>query len=139
MPISLEDAATRALVTVMSGLNLRQQVISNNLANLDTPGFKSSEVSFAHQLAAITGEGEPGAYRTLQLVSTDAGHLVATEVALAAEIETRRNTSQRVDGNNVDIEKEMESLSETMLHYQTSARLLNRRLAILKNVVTGGR
>jgi flagellar basal-body rod protein FlgB len=139
MPITLEDAATRTLASAMSGLNLRQRVIGNNLANLDTPGFKASEVNFAEQLARASGTDVGGGSETLLLVGTDARHLGASEQALVAEIETKRTTSQRVDGNNVDIEKEMEQLSETMIHYQTSARLLSRRLATLKTVITGGR
>jgi flagellar basal-body rod protein FlgB len=139
MPITLEDAATRTLVSAMSGLNLRQRVIGNNLANIDTPGFKVSEVNFAEQLAAASSAGAPNGAQKLLLVGTDARHLGGSEQAVTAEIETKRNTSQRVDGNNVDIEKEMEQLSETMIHYQTSARLLSRRLATLRTVITGGR
>jgi flagellar basal-body rod protein FlgB len=123
----------------MSGLNLRQQVIGNNLANLNTPGFKASEVDFAAQLAQASGDlaGDAAGGGKLLLVGTDARHSGGSEQAVTAEIETKRTTSQRVDGNNVDIEKEMEQLAETMIHYQTSARLLSRRLSTLQTVITG--
>jgi len=48
--ITLEDRTTKALVTALNGLTARQRAISNNLANVDTPGFKASDVSFARQL-----------------------------------------------------------------------------------------
>ena len=56
MPAPLNgDMAMRVLQLALDGLSLRQQAISNNIANVDTPGFRASEVSFEGQLRRLLG------------------------------------------------------------------------------------
>jgi flagellar basal-body rod protein FlgB len=133
--IQLEDAPMRALATALNGLATRQSVIANNLANIDTPGFKASEVNFAQQLSDATQAGSG-----LQLVSTNPQHLSGTSTASsdAVEITLSNNSSERLDGNNVDSEQEMESLSETVLQYEAAARVVSLRMGMLRNVINGG-
>jgi len=133
--IRIDDQATRALVAAMDGLSLRQRVISNNLANVDTPGFKASDVSFEQQLARSLNP-EPG----LAMQTTHAGHLSTPAASPAgAQVTTRQSTSQRLDGNNVDLEREMVYLTETVLHFQAVSRVISRRLATLRTVINEGR
>ena len=132
--IRVEDNTTRALISALDGLSARQRTISNNIANVDTPGFKASDVSFARQLENVDNVG-----RKLQMTVTDSQHLSAAGLSEETEVFTRKDTSQRVDGNNVDVEKEMAYLAETSLHYQTVTRLVSRRLAGLRTVINEGR
>jgi flagellar basal-body rod protein FlgB len=132
--ISLEDSATRSLVTALDGLATRQRTINNNIANIDTPGFKASDVSFAKQLGQAL-ESSSG----LQMVFTNQNHITSASPSQDAEIVTRSDTSQRLDGNNVDIEKEMTYLTETILQYQTAAKMVSYRLSMLRTVISEGR
>ena len=133
--ISIGDRTTQGLVSALDGLSTRQRVINNNIANINTPGFKASEVSFAGQLAQAMDDSS-----TLKLKSTDPGHLGESEDStVSAQISTQTGTTQRLDGNNVDLEKEMVSLSETVLQYQTVSRLVSRRLAMTRTVIYEGK
>jgi flagellar basal-body rod protein FlgB len=132
--LSLTDSATSALVSALDGLSVRQRVIGNNLANIDTPGFKSSDVSFARHLNNAVQAGSQ-----LSLTETDGNHLQAENTGDGVDIITRTDTTHRLDGNNVDIDKEMEYLSETTIHYQAASRMVTRRLAGIRSVINDGR
>jgi flagellar basal-body rod protein FlgB len=133
--ITLEDRSTRALIAAMDGLSERQRAIGNNLANVNTPGFKASDVSFARQLENALGTSGAG----LSMVTTDAQHQGGVGQTGGADVVTRKDTSQRLDGNNVDMEKEMVYLTETTLHYQAVAQITSRKLAMLRTAINEGR
>ena len=132
--ITLQDRTTKALVTALDGLTTRQRVIGNNVANIDTPGFKASDVSFAKQLdkALESGQG-------LKMVTTNPQHLTGAPESENVQLITRSDTSQRLDGNNVDIDKEMADLAETVIHFQAAAQIMSRRLSLLRTVINEGR
>lgn len=132
--ITLEDRTTKALVTALNGLTARQRAISNNLANVDTPGFKASDVSFARQLDKAL-EANQG----LKMVTTHPQHLVEPSSPENMQLITRSDTSHRLDGNNVDIDKEMSYLAETVIHFQAAAQVVSRRLNLLRTVINEGR
>lgn len=113
-----------ALRIALRGLSLRQRVIANNVANVDTPGFKASEVSFEDELRRA-------------LESRRAPH--AALMAVAPEIDEVTGTTVRADGNNVDVERELLLLTETSLRYGAVARTLSGRLALLQTILTDGR
>jgi len=56
--IHMGDRTTQSLVSALDGLSTRQRVINNNIANINTPGFKASEVSFAGQLSQAMDDGK---------------------------------------------------------------------------------
>ncbi len=132
--ITLEDRTTKALVTALNGLTARQRAISNNLANVDTPGFKASDVSFARQLDKAL-EANQG----LKMVTTHPQHLSEPSSPENMQLISRSDTSHRLDGNNVDIDKEMSYLAETVIHFQAAARVVSRRLSLLRTVINEGR
>ena len=144
--IEIVDGATRVAVTALDGLALRQSVIGNNLANLNTPNFKAADVTFARALDQAVAAAEPKAPNAigapLALSQTAEGHLPGMSPLspkVGPEIVTREGTTHRLDGNNVDAEKEMADLTETMLHYQTATRVVTRRLAGMRTVINEGR
>src|SRR6266545_599088 len=96
------DLTTRLLEKALDGLSLRQQAISNNVANVDTPNFKATEVSFEEDLhAALRRQPSPD---TLDLRVGDARHIGAQEPVDVNSISPRAQqlltTSMRNDGNN---------------------------------------
>ena len=130
----------QTLQAALSGLAARQRVISDNVANVDTPGFKSSSVQFEQALKAALGqEGE----RPRVLMLTSVGNSVPqpddASFATTPKLTTSMATSQRADGNNVDIDQEMIQLAETNLTYNALAQVTNSRIQLLRTVVNDGR
>jgi flagellar basal-body rod protein FlgB len=116
----------RYLRAAMSGLAARQRAIANNVANVDTPGFKATEVRFEDALKNAVARGNSSA-------SIDQTSLNA---AVSRTTPLDRTTS-RADGNNVDIDREMELLGEANLNYSAMTQVMSTRLGILRNVING--
>ena len=119
------DAYIRA---ALSGLAARQRTIANNVANVDTPNFKASEVRFEDTLKSAMQTARPG-----QTPDPAALKAAVTRTTL------NDATATRADGNNVDIDREMELLGETNLTYSALTQAMSTRLGILRNVINGGR
>jgi flagellar basal-body rod protein FlgB len=120
---SSSDGYIRA---ALGGLSARQRAIANNVANVDTPNFKASEVRFEDALK-----------RAMQ---TNRGGTVANQSALNASVSRGSlidATSTRGDGNNVDIEREMQMLGEANLTYSALTQVMSTRLGILRNIING--
>ncbi len=121
----------------LSGASLRQNILSNNLANANTPNFKRSDVSFASELMA-----SPSSSGRLPLYRTHNQHLqrrLDGQMAQGFSIHQDTQTVMRNDGNNVDVDREMVMVMENQLHYQAMADVANRRLSQLRNVIGEGR
>ncbi|MBP3781214.1 MAG: flagellar basal body rod protein FlgB [Selenomonas sp.] len=121
----------------MSAANLRQEVISNNIANVNTPHFKRSAVNFEDLLAKELHLDDDG--RRLEIVRTHDRHLpIPIHGKVHAVIEEDQTTTMRVDDNNVDIDIEMATLSKNQLYYNAMATQLGGYMTKLKNVITSG-
>jgi flagellar basal-body rod protein FlgB len=121
------DTALRVATTALDGLSLRQQAISRNLANVDTPGYQAQTVNFAETLNRLTQkEG------TLPLATTSALHQTRAAQAAGFSLEARPGGSFRADQNNVDIDVEMTDLSETGIQYQALTQAISQKLLGLK-------
>jgi len=112
---------------VLTALSTRQAVLANNIANVNTPGFKRSDVDFA---AVFDGAMRRMSKKDDSTASSDTSR---------PRIIQDRSTSMRNDGNNVDIEREMALLAETTIRYNTLAEYLSRRLRIIQTAVSDGR
>ena len=128
------------LSNALRASDLEHQVIAHNLANLDTPGFKRSEVLFQNTLAAALKAQADGGDQ-LQGTRTNAAHLPIGDVASPADVQgravVRAETSLRPDGNNVDIDAEMTRLSENTVLYQALAQLVKMKMTELRGVIRG--
>ena len=122
--MELFDVTERALEVALHGNELRQQVISNNLANVNTPGFKRSDVEFGHQLA-----------EALQF-SPDSPSAVG---GVTPVVQQDNVSTMRVDGNNVDVDREATYLAETQLHFQTLMAVVTKNMQTMSSIITGAR
>jgi len=125
---------TKTLGILEKGLDasaLRQRVLADNVANVDTPGFKRSDVDFA----AVLAEAQAAAPGELPLRATSPKHLPGAEQVQPTAAVTDSSTTLRNDGNNVDIEQEMAKVAENSLYYSGVARALSAQLAVLRMVV----
>ena len=116
---------------------VRNSVIRNNIANVETPGFKSSEVVFESLVAQALGgtgfEGRKTRDRHMDIGS--AGGLGS----ISPQIMQVRDTSMRMDENNVDIEAENANLAQNSIQYNTLMLKLNSELNRIRLAVTEGR
>lgn len=120
----------------LTGLSRRQQAISSNVANIDTPGYRRREISFEAALRQeIAASGGGGA-----LARTDPRHFPAHGSAsdLSAASRSRDVVASRNDANNVDIDEEMMLMVETQLRYQALSQSIGTRLGTLRAVIRGG-
>ena len=135
MAISIfNDLALHAVSFALDGLSLRQRVTAQNIANVDTPGYKALQVDFETQLnRVLRGQSDD----RFPIATTDGQHIsnqLSSETELI-DIE-RRASNLRNDGNNVDIDVEMTMLAETVLRYQALTQLAGSKLSLLKNIVS---
>jgi flagellar basal-body rod protein FlgB len=139
MDLIRNDLATQALSKALDGLSLRAQTIANNVANVDTPNFKSSEVAFEQDLQAALSRRSDG----LPLATTNARHLSDGSSLTLDAVQPRAvpllSTSMRNDGNNVDIDRQMAQLAETQLSFQAATQLLNTKFQQLKLAIWEGK
>ncbi len=101
---------------------LRQQVISNNIANVNTPGYKRREVKFEELLAESLKQRDG-----------------VIEKLPDAEVVTVNDTTIKEDGNNVDIDKEYIEQYRTQTQYEYLSRSIADEFLKLRLVLTEGR
>jgi len=132
-----DSAPVNLLEQALAGSSLRHKAISNNIANINTPGYKRQEVSFESELAALvdTKQSQP----TAQLTRTHSNHLLLNAVAPDAyHIRTVNDTSLRTDGNNVDVDAEMAAMTKNSIFYNTVAQRINGYYTNIKLAIKGG-
>lgn len=123
------DISTVTAKAALNGLSLRQQAISRNIANIDTPGYQAETVDFQSTLARLGGDsGE------LPLIITNQAHLTPAESQPAFAVSLRPGGSYRADQNNVDIDIEMADMSEAGIQYQAVGQAVSKKLLLLKSL-----
>ncbi|WP_432697697.1 flagellar basal body rod protein FlgB [Marinobacterium sp. YM272] len=110
----------------------RAEVLANNIANADTPGFKARDIDFASVL-----RGEQDAM-SLELETTSFGHSNEfIEPDFAAELMFRNPYQPSVDGNTVEVQEEMARYTDNAIRFQSSFTFLNSKFTGLMNAVKG--
>jgi len=130
------DTLSTVLVRQMDACTLRQQVIANNIANVNTPGFKKSEVNFQQQLQQALGESD------FAMRTTSARHIAPGQSGLQnlePEVVQVGDTAMKSSKNNVDIDEEMVDLAANTLLYRLATRVRSDRANIMSYVIKGGR
>ena len=120
----------------MTAATIRHEVISNNIANVNTPNYRKSVVNFEDLLAReIYGEEPDG---KLDVVRTHDKHLPFKPLEFHAEptIVQDNTNIMRVDNNNVDIDIEMATLAKNQLYYNALATELGAHITRMKNAIT---
>ena len=124
------------LPRAMTAATIRQEVIANNIANVNTPNYRKSVVNFEDLLAReIYGEEPDG---KLKMFRTHDRHLPHVPPDFRAEptIAQDNTTIMRVDDNNVDIDIEMATLAKNQIYYNAVVTELSAHVARLKNAIS---
>ena len=119
--------------------SLRRKVIADNVANVDVPHFKRSEVNFESELKRALNQNKDVNENRLPAILSDEKHIpffIERDVkSVSPRINVDYTTSMRNDGNNVDIEKEMVDSSKNTMRYNALVSALNHNFKMLKTVV----
>lgn len=108
----------KTMQSSLDALWIKQKVITNNIANYETPGFKASKVSFTNVLKT---EIENGIEKKINVMEV--------------EINKDQTLSSRLDGNNVDIEKEQLDMWETYAQYTYLSQNISKKLSNMSYVI----
>ncbi len=120
---AVSDSVSAVLGYALDGLSLRQNTIADNLANVDTPGFRATAVDFESVLRSAIGGSAP---------SGDGA--MARTLGGAAPITLDANTPAGENGNNVDLRKETLAAVQSQFMYQMVARAVSDRFDLVKTV-----
>ena len=114
----------------------RQQILASNLANVDTPGYKSRDVMFSQ---ALREQVEGVAYsNALQLSATDGRHYRIGGVLPGAPALLYRMPMQpALDGNTVDVETERVHFADNAVRTEAAMTLLNSVISSRKMALSG--
>lgn len=111
--------------------SLRSKITANNIANINTKGYKKYSVSFEENLNKSID--------SLDLKTTDEKHIGDITENSDISIQQDKSTSLRQDGNNVDIDNEMANQAANQLMYNALISQVNSRLSLERYVVNGGK
>lgn len=111
--------------------NLRNELLTNNIANVSTPNYKRKDLDFESVL-----QGELAGEKNLSKAVKKANQNLET---LDAQVYTdNASLSYRLDGNNVDINTEEARLAENQIKYQALVDLMNQEFARYNTVLSSG-
>jgi len=123
------DVSSLTAKAALAGLSLKQQAISRNLANIDTPGYQAQTVNFQQALSRLVDNNV-----LLPMRTTDEAHLTTAESDLFLSTSLRPGGTLRADQNNVDIDVEMADMSEAGIQYQAVSQAVSKKLLLLKTL-----
>lgn len=113
------------LENLLSWTAKRQQALAANVANMDTPGYHAKDYSFQEQLTSLT------------MVTTSANHIASVQDTTTAQM-FEVGTKERLNGNNVDIEREMTEISKNGIQYLTLLQYLNQKIRTMREAISEG-
>ncbi len=115
--MDLFDTTQTGLERALSGSSLRQQAIAQNLANVNTPGYRRQDVDFASALHAAWDQG------TAKVESVD------------PTVAVDQSAVMRADGSSVDIDTEAATQAKNGLQYEAISAVMKSRTAILRSAI----
>lgn len=118
----------------------RQEVLTSNIANVDTPNYKAVDFKFKDALDQAVGQ-PTGMKQMSGLAVSHTGHigkLSTDSVSTQSLLEYRRGNNASLDNNTVDIEKERAAFAENTVKYEAALRSLNGYLSAMKQAMGAG-
>lgn len=117
MSMVVSDAVSRVLGLALDGVSLRQRTIADNIANVDTPGFRATSVDFETSLRRAVQNGE---------ITDGSTNGVRAETSPT-------DTPVGANGNNVDLRKETLAAVQSQYQYQILTRAVTDRFNIMRD------
>jgi flagellar basal-body rod protein FlgB len=112
--------------------SLKQKVVSQNIANVDTPNYKAKDVSFKASLEQAMGN-------TIKANRSDRRHFDFSSRSPVPGISVSKNLNYNENGNSVDLDKEMADLATNQIYYNALTERINGKFNSLQSVIRGGK
>lgn len=112
--------------------SLKHKVISQNIANVDTPKYKAKDVSFKSIFQSTLNQ-------TMQAHRSDVRHFEFQQKDTHPAILTRNHVQYNHNGNSVDLDKEMAESATNQIYFHAVTDRLNGKFTSLQNVIKGGK
>ncbi|BBO18128.1 flagellar basal-body rod protein FlgB [Candidatus Brocadia pituitae] len=119
------DKSINLLEKMLDVSAIKHKVIANNIANINTPGYKKMEISFSDQLDKAIKDTSMNKFDTIQ-----------PKIIIA---ENDKNETVRNDGNNVDMDKEISALMKNTSSYNIYSQLLAKKMELIKSAIENSR
>lgn len=130
----IETSTSNRLERELDYAARRSELLLQNVANANTPGYKRIDLDFDAILKQTMTRTTPG----LPLALTDSKHLPGTVVTeVEPPVVHDDSTSMRLDGNNVDVEYEMARIAENSMYYQALSNSWKSNMNRTKLVIEG--
>jgi len=120
------DIASTVLSKTLDATSARQKAIANNIANVETPGYKRRYVSFEKRLEAVLARGQR---HDIKQGLSELVPVSGTDVA----------SPSKSDGNNVNIDAEIAEMTRTVLEQRAATVLLEGKGAMLRAAIKEGK
>ena len=132
----MEASSVSSLLFKQLGLKAEQQkVISSNIANIDTPGYKTKELNFNDELK----RSQIDSSNQLQLVVTNKNHIqiesINKKVVNPYVISNVKGLDEQNDGNNVNLDTQMSNMAQNSVMFQAIQSSIKKDTLWFKNVV----
>ena len=125
-----DDPSYLAAKTAIDGLSMRQQVISRNIANVDTPGYQAQSVNFETAVKQAMEKSDQAG-----LTLTDPMLMQVDQPTNTVMVTNTPGGTNRADGNNVDIDTELTQMNDTALRYQALTQMVSLKFSLIRNLV----
>lgn len=112
--VCMLNGITNSLERYMDLVSLRQKLVASNIANADTPGYKTLDIDFQAEFKTALEGGEP-------------------HPAAVAGLQTKN------DGNNVDLDREARMLAENALRFNVASSLMRSQIRLVKDAIQEGK
>jgi flagellar basal-body rod protein FlgB len=130
----LQNDTINAMEVYMTRLSHRLQIVNSNLANIDTPGYKTKDISFHATMQELLSDNSIN-IRT-ERPEHNSGMMPVFQQAQAFEVQ---GLTSREDQNNVDLDKEMLKLSETSFGYSMITQMVRGKFRIIAASINEGK
>lgn len=125
----MSNSAYNLIKNALDATELRQQMISSNIANVNTPDYKVNKVDFENRLEK--------AYDGIGMTKTNVRHIgIGNPDEVRAVVTKRTNSIVKENGNNVDIDMEMTDEAATSIQYNALITQLNAKYSMIHSAIT---
>ena len=137
MPFKVFDSNLTLLEKSLSLRTQRNAMIASNIANRETPRYRAQDLVFEKDLMRALHTDRPGPLKVSNPRHFDGIDREPIELVKGRQINSF-NPDPRMDGNTVDLDKEMSKLAENQLMFQAAARAISWKFRLLKTAITEG-
>ena len=107
------DGLTSHIERYMDLLSARQKLVASNIANADTPGYKTQDIDFQFEFMTLTQGEQPQVIQPSGL-------------------------KEKTDGNNVNLDREARLLAENQMRFNLASVLVKSQLKTVQEAIQGG-